>query len=239
MRITGILSALLFALFLISSASAYTYLNIYIDESGNTEFLGESDSLPILPKGVEINEGKIRGFTSELTSKSQEVWTFSYSLEDSEMNIILPKNTLIKNTSASEIYLTRNKLTLYSIEDIVVEYELENNSSNSSFIVITIILLILFVWIYLNKRYFKKRKDNKFNRISKLKKIDIIKSVLNDRENKILEKLKETGEIKMSYLRKMIDIPKASFSRHIQELEKKNLIKRFGEGKNKFIELIR
>lgn len=41
----------------------------------------------------------------------------------------------------------------------------------------------------------------------------------------------------MSYLRKYCNIPKASFSRHINELENKKLIKKSGLGKNKFIEL--
>ena len=41
----------------------------------------------------------------------------------------------------------------------------------------------------------------------------------------------------MSHLRKLTYIPKASFSRHIQELEKKGLINRSGEGKNKFVEI--
>ena len=69
--------------------------------------------------------------------------------------------------------------------------------------------------------------------------MEIIKQVLSDREKLILDKLKETGKIKSSYLRKMVDIPKASFSRHIQELEKKGLVKRIGEGKNKIVELVK
>ena len=55
----------------------------------------------------------------------------------------------------------------------------------------------------------------------------------------ILNKLKETGRIKGSYLRSMCDIPKPSFYRHILELEKKGLVKRSGDGRNKFIELVK
>ena len=54
----------------------------------------------------------------------------------------------------------------------------------------------------------------------------------------LLKHLKQTGKIKSSFLRKKCDIPKASFSRHLQELERKKLIKRTGEGKNKFVEVI-
>ena len=55
----------------------------------------------------------------------------------------------------------------------------------------------------------------------------------------ILDKLKETGRIKGSYLRRACEIPKPSFYRHILELEKKGLVKRSGDGRNKFIELIK
>jgi uncharacterized membrane protein len=51
-------------------------------------------------------------------------------------------------------------------------------------------------------------------------------------------KLRETGKTKMSYLRKACDMPKASFSRHVHELEKKKLVVLSGDGKNKFIELV-
>ena len=60
---------------------------------------------------------------------------------------------------------------------------------------------------------------------------------MNERERNIIDKLKETGKIKGSQLRRMLEIPKASFSRHIQELEKKGIVKRTGEGRNRFIEL--
>ena len=67
--------------------------------------------------------------------------------------------------------------------------------------------------------------------------IDMIKHILNEREKLILDKLKFTGKVKMSHLRKLCEIPKASFSRHVQELEKKKLLTRSGEGKNKFVQL--
>jgi uncharacterized membrane protein len=51
--------------------------------------------------------------------------------------------------------------------------------------------------------------------------------------------LRETGKIKSSFLRKATQIPKASFSRHIHELEKKKLVRLSGDGKNKFVELTR
>ena len=66
--------------FLMQTASAYTYLNIYIDDSGDAEFLGETDQTLTLPKGITVIDGKIRGTTQTLTQKIGEIWTFSYSL---------------------------------------------------------------------------------------------------------------------------------------------------------------
>ena len=79
----------------------------------------------------------------------------------------------------------------------------------------------------------------KKNRLNKFNKEKVIQNVLNEREKLILNKLRETGKIKSSYLRRKTNIPKASFSRHIRELEKKGLVKFSGEGRNKFVELIK
>lgn len=235
--------ALFAFLFLISSSSAATYLNIYIDEAGNAEFLGESEDSIILPEGVSINEGKIRGSTQDLTIKYGDIWKFSYFLSESEINVILPENSAIKNSTALEIYLKRGKFVLYSQDSISVEYSIERE--NSSFLIFWIILIIL-VLIFLYFAYFRNiifKKQTYLHssnaQSSRRNKIEIIKSVLNEREKLIIDKLKETGKIKMSYLRRMSNIPKASFSRHIQELEKKKLIERSGEGKNKFVRLRR
>ena len=42
---------------------------------------------------------------------------------------------------------------------------------------------------------------------------------------------------KLDQIRKQLDIPKASYSRYLVNLEKKKLIIREGEGKNKIIKL--
>jgi len=63
--------------------------------------------------------------------------------------------------------------------------------------------------------------------------------VLNDRENVIINNLKKMGKTKMSYLKKACDMPKASFSRHVHELRKKGVVRLSGEGKNKFVELVK
>lgn len=96
---------------------------------------------------------------------------------------------------------------------------------------LSFIILGIFLSFYIWQR--KLKQNNKTKR-----KDDLMKKILNERENLILEKLRETGKIKSSQMRKICDIPKASFSRHVHELERKELLRRVGEGKNKFLDLI-
>jgi len=93
-----------------------------------------------------------------------------------------------------------------------------------SFAILLIILTILIIY------YIKKRKRKN------IQKQKLLSQILQEKEKLILNTLKKTGKIKSSYLRKQTQLPKATFSRHIQELEKKELIKRSGLGRNKFIE---
>lgn len=221
----------LLALLVIQSISAQTYLNIYLDETGEALFLGETLEQPIFPGGIDLNNDYIAGTTQELTSKQGELWTFSYSLDNSEINIILPKYAIIKDISNGEISVEKNQMTVYASGSVSFDYIIEEYDESQVVLfwivtILTIPLIILFI-IYKFKRKSKKPQD----------KLEIIKGVLNEREKLILEKLKQQKQIKSSTLRKLCDLPKASFSRHLQELEKKDLIKRTGEGRNKTISL--
>lgn len=60
--------------------------------------------------------------------------------------------------------------------------------------------------------------------------------LINDREKDIVELLMKKP-MRQKKIRKVLDIPKASFSRYIINLEKKKLILREGEGKNKVVRL--
>jgi uncharacterized membrane protein len=80
--------------------------------------------------------------------------------------------------------------------------------------------------------FMRKKRSHKNDRLTP------VMSLLNEREKSILETLKKTGKVKGSQLRRLSEIPKASFSRHIHELERKKLIRLSGDGKNKFIELV-
>ena len=239
---------------LIQTASAFTFINVYVDETGEAIFLGETDENPELPLGIKITGGEITGFTSAVTNKQGELWTISYSLSNSEINLILPKGAVIKELSNGEISLVGDRISIYFQDQIEVQYTIERiegpliPSANIPLLLIFLLVLIILIAYLINYTKREKReheeirkelKKTKRSTEKKKDRLELIKQVLSDRERLIIDKIKETGKIKSSYLRKMTDIPKASFSRHVQELEKKGLIKRSGEGKNKFIELIR
>ena len=247
---------ILFAIILLqlNLASAISFINIYIDETGEATFLGETDETTLdLLSGISLFNGEIRGTTSELTNKQGELWSILYSLENSEIDLIFPKGTTIKSIGDGEISVSNEGIiSIYFIDNIEISYTIEKiqepliPSKNVPMIVILAVILILLIIYILN--YSKKDKPEPKEEVktskpkTKSKEIDklaLIKQLLSDREKLIVNKLKSTGKIKGSYLRKMCDIPKASFSRHVQELEKKGLIKRTGEGKNKFVELVR
>lgn len=221
------------------SISAQTFINIYVDETGNALFLGETDKEIELPDGVEISNGEIIGKTQELTSKQGEFWTFEYSLENAEMNVILPKGAVIKELVEGEIGIEDNQISIYIKDNVSVSYIIEEQKKSFNWIVLISIILIFALVILYSSFKLKKNRDieKKTKKIKKLDRLEIVKDVLNEREKIIIEKLKDKKQIKSSILRKLCDIPKASFSRHVQELEKKGLIKRTGEGKNKIISL--
>ena len=225
------------------SVSAYTYLNIYVDNTGKAEFLGETNATNNtlnLPQGVSVSNGQIRGTTSTLTTKSGDLWTFTYTLLNSEIKVILPEGSVTDNIANGEVSLERERISVYFQNNAFVRYSIGPvpTSNTLTIIIFLLVLVAVLAYIFRHKIFsiIKPRVIYKKSK-SKGKGENSIKHMLNDRENLILEKLKQTGKIKMSHLRKLSEIPKASFSRHVQQLEKKKLLVRSGEGKNKFVEL--
>lgn len=245
-----VIAFLAIILFLVAPVSAATQINIYVDNIGDALFLGTTDANITLPEGVTAIEGRISGYTSNLTVKQGEIWTFVYSLSGADLSVTLPEGAVISSVSASEISLEDGQIYLSSKDNVKAVYVIERIDSTSSnyillWIIIGLLVLIgvVYGWNYLKKHVknvvrmsIQKRETRRENRTEKPSATSL-QHLLHERENLILAKLKETGKTKMSYLRKVCDMPKASFSRHIHELEKKKLIVLSGEGKNKFVEL--
>ncbi len=230
---------IVWAVLSIINVSAQAFINIYVDETGEALFLGETSKQIQLPEGIEIENGEIIGSTQTLTSKQGELWKFEYSLEDSEINLILPKGAIIKELGEGEIGIEDNQISIYVKDSVSVTYVIEEQKDSFNWTILIgttgLILVIVLILIYFKSK--KKLKKPEKPKLKKQDKLELIKDMLNEREKLIIERLKEKKQIKSSILRKLCDIPKASFSRHIQELEKKGLIKRTGEGKNKIISL--
>jgi len=228
----------LFVIILSSSlSSAQTFINIYLDESGKAEFFGDTTENLTLPNGIEVNDGKIRGSTLSLTSKNQELWNFTYTLNNAELKVILPKNAVIKEMRSGDLYIERGRLVIYSSDTLSLSYFINDSEINWIYVyLISIFLIIVLIILFTYYKNKKPKVEKKIN-VNKNNNLKLLNSVLNEREKVILNKLGKVRKVKMSYLRKLCNIPKASFSRHIQELERKGLIKRTGLGKNKFVDI--
>ena len=238
MKTVILLFSMVFIFLAVQPVSAFSVFNIYIEENGDAVFLGESDENLVLPEGINRKGNEISGITSLLTNKEGDIWTFSVIIQDAEMNIFLPENAVIKEISGGEIYLDDKNIAVFVTNEVEIRYTIGKKEDNRFGVIVPalVFLMIIAIIIFLIKR--KKSKTKRVNAVLNNKKNSILYQVLNEREKLILEKLRKTGRIKGSYLRRLCDIPKASFSRHIQELEKKKLIKRSGEGKNKFVERV-
>lgn len=237
-----LVASLTLALMLFPFASAFTQVTIYVDPIGDALFLGESDSAPSLPLGVTLKEGRINGYTSILTEKEGELWRFDYVLPDSEMVVVLPEGAVIKSLSNGEITVERGQIAIYALNGTRISYTIEKSEEANglgTFITIIGALVALVIIAYLANYRKREGHTQAPRRARRVNKLEVISSVLNERENLILEKLKGVGKTKMSYLRKACNLPKASFSRHIHELVRKKLITLSGEGKNKFVSLRR
>src|SRR3989344_2938378 len=219
-----IIVLMIIGLLAMPSVSAYARINIYVDDIGDSLFLGETNENLSLPMGVSISNG--------------EVWTFEYNLPASELTIVLPEGAVVKEFSGGEVFLQGKQIAIYTKEGLRVSYVIEKQKDSGNlnllFEIIIGLFVILLVVYFFN---FRKREKKENKRKIKIDRVKMLEGVLNEREKLILSKLKESGKTKNSYLRKTCDIPKASFSRHIQELEKKGLVKLSGEGKNRFVEL--
>jgi len=208
------------------SVSASTQISIYLDDNGDALFLGETTTQNVFPEGITVENGKIRGITQELTFKEGNTWRFTYSLANSELNVLLPEGAEIVKLDSGSISLDDSRFSIYTPGSINVYYRIENNKSNTIWIIVLIVLLIAAMGLFF---YFKNK--------PKKNSLEPILGVLNNRERQIISMLGKTGKVKSSHLRKLVEMPKASFSRHVHELERKKLVVLEGEGKNKFVRL--
>ena len=161
MRYVMILIIIGFALLLATpSGSAYARINIYVDNIGDSLFLGETNENLSLPMGVSISNGKINGYSSNLTVKNGEVWTFEYNLPVSELTIVLPEGAVVKEFSGGEVFLQGKQIAIYTKEGLRVGYVIEKQKESSNLNLLFKIIIGLFV-ILLVVYFFNFRKREK------------------------------------------------------------------------------
>lgn len=219
-------------IFLINSVSAsYISGEISINEIGQARFDVETD-LPINISGLNFQNSRITGKTDILIEKQAGIWTLTLDLENYDnilLDIKLPKNleTITTIEGKDNIIDIDNKIITIIDSgklDFSVSYKLKETTNYSFVIWLAVFLIIVLVLIL----YFKHRKKKDF--------LTNIMPLINEQEQKIIGILMKSP-MRQKQLREQLKIPKASFTRYIINLEKKKLITREGEGKNKIVKL--
>lgn len=212
-------------------SASYISGDIYVYENGNARFDVESD-VPLNLEGLTFNNNKITGTTEVLTAKNTGTWTFELSLGNYDnilLDINLPKNSNSVSSlqGADSIMDIENKvITIVDSGklDFKVSYKLKE-TANYGWIFWLILFLVL-AGIYLLIKKTRKRKEH----------LEHVFPLINDNEQKIIELLMKKP-MRQKEIRETLGFPKASFSRYLTNLEKKKLILREGEGKNKIVRL--
>lgn len=254
-KIKGIaLTLLILGILAIPTIPAYTSANIYIDEDGSASFIGEASAPLEDVIGVGFKNGRITGITQQLTSKNADVWTFALNLNDSaELRIFLPENALLQVSSLDSnveplVGDYKNSVVLSlggSNPYISFDYTISQPEDKNLFLIavsIFSILLISLLLFFAARKKLKRKSENRKQKSKtrkKTRKIDVVKQTLNEREKIIVEKLLKLKEAKQSFLQKKTEIPKASFSRHIQNLQRKGVLEIEEKGRNNLIKLNR
>ncbi len=222
---------LLFPLILHLVSASYIAGDIYINEIGITRFDIDTDN-PFDFDGLSYNNQIQTGRTEILTSKSGAIWQFSLDLSDYDsiiLDIHLPSPLItISEISGPKNIIDFEKKTVSiiatSTETLQISYQIKE-SKNLSWIGWLILILLLITIFYITTKI-KKRKYR----------LDTLMPLIGNVEQKIIDQLMK-GPIRQKELRKKLDIPKASYSRYLVNLEKKKLLIREGEGKNKILRL--
>ena len=216
--------------------ASYFSAEFYIKENGYVIVDGSTDINPEIEE-IEFIGNKIIGETQELTSKQGGVWDFALNFGDYEsIDIIIHFPDEVKSITNIQTQLENSvnfgdEVSISILDNnkpiaLSVDYEIE--SSNSSldylfYIILVLVIIALISYILLKKR-------------NTLKKMDVLMPLLNENEEKIVNLLMKKP-MRQKEIRKQLEIPKASFARYMINLEKKKIITREGEGKNKIVRL--
>ena len=222
-----------FVILLGIASASYISGDIYINKEGRASFYLETDrNLSI--DGLDFSEGKLRGETDLLTSKDKDIWTFILDLDEYETILI----DLHFPNSIDKIFSTRGVDNVFDVEEKIVslidnnnklyfeiKYNIKHEFSYGFILWILFSAAILFSIIF----YIYRKKHSKM-------KLRQVFPFLNDNVKKIIELLMKQS-LRQKEVREKLGIPKASFTRYVLNLEKRGIILREGEGKNKILKV--
>lgn len=219
------------ALIIPLASASYISGDIEILTDGRAVFNVETDTQLDIPE-LQYNENKLTGTTNSLTIKEGEIWTLNLNFPEYDeifLEIKLPKNLEeITQIRGNNNIIDLEKKLIIVIDtgklDFSVKYSLGNYVSYSFLLWPLIAILIIIGFLFYKKTQRKKEM------------LSHIMPIINENEQKIIDLLMKKP-MRQKEIRKILEIPKASYSRYLVNLEKKKLIVREGEGKNKIVKL--
>lgn len=216
-----------------SISASYISGDIYIRGNGDVSFFVESDTL-LNFSGLTYDENKVRGITSILTDKEGGKWIFGLDLDSYDtilLDIHLPESLKAIHSIDSEIVyaIDTDAKTINLIDsNKALVFSVEYSTSpvhDFSWVYFLVILVICVGGVY---AFFRWKGEKQ--------RIKDVFPLINDKEQKIIENLMKKP-MRQKELRNLLGIPKSSFTRYVLNLEKKKLIFREGEGRNKILKL--
>ncbi len=229
MRFLGIIFGI-FAFLMFSGIASASYVQGEVDvlSNGDVRFNLKSDKDLSIYGLEKLAENVYVGESGKFTSKSGEIWSLNLDFgefDDIFVDVNFPSNLeRIVSLEGNEAVINFEDESVNIIDsgdfNFKASYILgEDQSYVWFYLVLFVIILVLsyFIWKFSKKRNLKE-----------------VFPYIGDKEQEILEILMN-GELRQKELRNKLGIPKASFTRYMINLEKKKLIERVGEGKNKIV----
>ena len=244
MRIERLWILAVFAVLVFSNLASASYIkaDFSIDDTGKVVVSGDADKNPDID-GIEINGTRLSGTSTALTSKIKDIWDFNIALDydDVDIRILLPADSNIFNIATENKFSIASDLNQIVLEvkdnkPIKLEFYYSTGLSEPRFNVSGLVILIFIFIIAANGAiiyYLYRKLQKKPKKIIKKEKVDrseILYDTLNEKEKQIIESVKKGADYQAKIM-KETNIPKASLSRYINNLIKKEFLIRKGEGK--------
>jgi hypothetical protein len=239
--------ALLLVLSSLSLAQEYyADLELYVNPDGTVDVQGLTNDPDLYP-----------GVHQEFTSKKGIYWLFNVSSEKEYSDYIIS----VRLPEGSEFnYLKANGRSRVSYDNgiriissgsgelsLVVQYHVEDQKRSLAvwlIIIVAVLILGFFSWFKFSKRMKNKTLSIKAKKSKSVKeedlkdKLDIIRPTLTENQQKIIDLLlEENGSLTQKQLQHRSGLAKATLSRNVDTLVKKNVVEKQSRGMTNMIML--